>query len=106
VSGLAGSQCRRPDSRSGVPVRAEDLRPRGLFAPHMPEYCGLSADSASRADESGAGDPSPSAEDLSITRRLVDAGQILNIRALGDIIVGRGQTKFFGLRESGMANLE
>jgi DNA repair protein RadC len=53
-----------------------------------------------------SGDPSPSAEDLSITRRLVDAGKILGIRLLDHVIVGRGQSELFSLRESGMASFE
>lgn len=35
-----------------------------------------------------SGDPSPSKEDISITRRLKDAGELLGIRVLDHVIVG------------------
>jgi DNA repair protein RadC len=53
-----------------------------------------------------SGDPSPSAEDLSLTRRLVEAGKILDIRVVDHVIVGRGERDFFSLRESGMVSFE
>ena len=37
------------------------------------------------------GDPSPSAEDISITRRLKEAGEIMGIKVLDHIIVGDGE---------------
>jgi DNA repair protein RadC len=37
------------------------------------------------------GDPSPSQEDLSITRRLKEAGEIMGIKVLDHIIIGDGQ---------------
>ncbi len=53
-----------------------------------------------------SGDPSPSAEDLSITRKLVEAGKILDIRVLDHVIVGRGERTHFSLRESGLVSFE
>jgi len=38
-----------------------------------------------------SGDPTPSAEDLSITRRLKEAGEIMGIRVLDHIIIGDGE---------------
>lgn len=38
-----------------------------------------------------SGDPSPSSEDISITRRLKEAGEIINIKVLDHIIVGDGE---------------
>lgn len=35
-----------------------------------------------------SGDPSPSKEDMAITRRLVDAGEMLGIKVLDHVIVG------------------
>jgi DNA repair protein RadC len=35
-----------------------------------------------------SGDPSPSREDISITRRLKDGGELLGIRVLDHIIIG------------------
>ena len=37
------------------------------------------------------GDPSPSAEDISITRRLKEAGELIGIPILDHIIIGEGQ---------------
>ena len=37
------------------------------------------------------GDPSPSSEDISITRRLKEAGEIMGIKVLDHIIVGDGE---------------
>jgi DNA repair protein RadC len=38
-----------------------------------------------------SGDPSPSSEDISITRRLREAGEIMGIKVLDHIIVGDGE---------------
>lgn len=37
------------------------------------------------------GDPSPSSEDIAITRRLREAGEIMGIKILDHIIIGEGQ---------------
>jgi len=47
-----------------------------------------------------SGDPSPSQEDLEVTRRLVDAGAILGISVRDHIIIGDGC--FFSFREKGL----
>lgn len=47
-----------------------------------------------------SGDPSPSAEDIAMTRALVDAGRLLDIPVLDHLIIGRG--RFVSLRERGM----
>jgi DNA repair protein RadC len=47
-----------------------------------------------------SGDPSPSQEDLEVTRRLVDAGNILGITVRDHIIIGDGC--FFSFREKGL----
>ncbi len=47
-----------------------------------------------------SGDPSPSREDLEVTRRLVDAGNILGIAVRDHIIIGDGC--FFSFREKGL----
>ena len=38
-----------------------------------------------------SGDPTPSAEDLALTRRLREVGELIGIRVLDHIIVGRGR---------------
>lgn len=44
-----------------------------------------------------SGDPNPSPEDVALTRRLVNAGKILEIDVLDHVVVG--QTRFVSLRE-------
>jgi len=53
-----------------------------------------------------SGDPTPSAEDLRITRQLVEAGRIIGIEVLDHVIIGRPDATrtqaFLSLRESGL----
>lgn len=46
-----------------------------------------------------SGDPNPSAEDCSLTKRLVDAGKVLGIRVLDHIIIGDG--KYYSFADEG-----
>ena len=48
-----------------------------------------------------SGDPTPSPEDIALTRDLVAAGQLLGIRVLDHLIIGRG--RYASLREHGIA---
>ncbi len=47
-----------------------------------------------------SGDPSPSPEDIKVTRQLVQAGKILDIDVLDHIIIGR--QRFVSLKERGL----
>lgn len=47
-----------------------------------------------------SGDPSPSQEDIAITRRLVDVGKLMEISVLDHLIIGGG--KFVSLKEMGL----
>ena len=52
-----------------------------------------------------SGDPTASAEDLRITRQLVEAGRILDVRILDHVIIGRpmnGSPAFLSMREAGL----
>lgn len=51
-----------------------------------------------------SGDTNPSAEDLRITRQLIEAGKIMDIKAVDHVIIGRenGEAKGFSLREEGL----
>ena len=51
-----------------------------------------------------SGDPTPSAEDLKITRQLVEAGKILDVKILDHVIIGRGERPFMSLREAGLVS--
>lgn len=57
-----------------------------------------------------SGDPTPSAEDLRITRQIVAAGRIIDIRVLDHVVVGRRGAgegpAFVSLRESGLCSFE
>ena len=57
-----------------------------------------------------SGQNTPSAEDIDITRKLVEAGKILGIRVLDHIIVGRDETTGaatqLSLRERGLCQFE
>jgi DNA repair protein RadC len=51
------------------------------------------------------GDPTPSAEDIRITRQLVEAGRIIDIRVIDHVVIGRhanGKPRFTSMRESGL----
>jgi DNA repair protein RadC len=47
-----------------------------------------------------SGDPTPSPEDVSVTRQLVAAGRLLNVEVLDHLVVG--QQRFVSLRERGL----
>lgn len=47
-----------------------------------------------------SGDPSPSLEDIQVTRRLVEAGKILGIEVLDHLILGDGS--FVSMKEKGL----
>lgn len=55
-----------------------------------------------------SGDPTPSAEDLRLTRQMVEAGKVVDIEILDHVIVGRpspdghSSRGFISLRESGL----
>lgn len=47
-----------------------------------------------------SGDPTPSSEDIKVTKQLIGAGKILGIKVLDHVIIG--DDKFLSLRESGL----
>jgi len=53
-----------------------------------------------------SGDPTPSAEDVSVTKKIVEAGKLLDIEVLDHIIIGQpgvsGPTGWVSLRERGL----
>lgn len=50
------------------------------------------------------GDPTPSCEDIRITKKLIEAAKIIGIEIIDHVIIGRGVTTFTSMRESGMVN--
>ena len=72
------------------------VHPREVFRPAILE----SAASIILVHNHPSGEVSPSAEDKNITRRLVDAGKLMNIPVLDHVIIGHKQ--FFSFREYGL----
>lgn len=67
------------------------VHPREVFSPAVKE----SAAAMILVHNHPTGDPSPSSEDLAITRRLREAGDIMGIKVLDHIIVGDGEFMSF-----------
>ena len=60
-----------------------------------------------------SGDPTPSAEDLRVTRQLIEAGNILGIKVVDHVVVGRAppaapgesmRPPFLSIREAGLCS--
>ena len=47
-----------------------------------------------------SGDPTPSAEDVYVTRQIVEAGKLLNIDVLDHLVIG--QQRWVSLKERGL----
>lgn len=50
------------------------------------------------------GDATPSAEDVMLTKNLVEAGRLLDIQVLDHMIIGRGERPYLSMRESGLVS--
>ncbi len=48
-----------------------------------------------------SGDPTPSPDDIALTRRLIEAGKLLDIEVLDHLVIG--QNRYVSLREQGLA---
>jgi len=53
-----------------------------------------------------SGDPQPSGEDCSLTRRLVQAGQILGIEVLDHVIIGDGAADYYSFADQGILHTD
>jgi DNA repair protein RadC len=49
-----------------------------------------------------SGDPTPSPEDVRLTREAAEAGRLLEIEVLDHVVVGRGSRRFVSLKERGL----
>ncbi|WP_233231667.1 RadC family protein [Tichowtungia aerotolerans] len=78
------------------------VHPREIFKPAVQH----SAAHVILAHNHPSGDPSPSAQDIKVTRKLVEAGHMMEITVLDHMIIGRktreGVDDFMSLRESGL----
>lgn len=72
------------------------VHPREVFKPAII----TSSASVILAHNHPSGDPTPSQEDVEITRRLIEAGNILGISVLDHIIVGSG--RYISLKSKGL----
>jgi DNA repair protein RadC len=48
------------------------------------------------------GEVDPSAEDVKVTRQIIEAGRVMGVRLLDHVIIGRGEKPFNSIRDSGM----
>jgi len=74
------------------------VHPRETFRPAIMD----SAASVIVMHNHPTGDPTPSAEDISTTRQLIDAGKLLGITLLDHIIIGAGDTPYHSMQASGI----
>lgn len=79
-------------SLNSTPVRIADLFRQAVR---------LNAAAVIVAHNHPSGDPSPSLEDVSLTRNLITAGQIMDVEILDHLVIGHGQ--FVSLKERGLA---
>jgi DNA repair protein RadC len=63
------------------------VHPREVFKPAIKR----SAASVILIHNHPSGDPTPSAEDVNITKRLIESGKLLGIEVLDHIIIGDGR---------------
>ena len=78
------------------------VHPREGFRPAIRAACAAVV----LAHNHPSGDPTPSAEDIRITRQLINAGRIVDIRVLDHVIIGKALSAdgrdFLSMREAGI----
>ena len=77
-------------------LNASIIHPRDIFQRAILS----NAASVILAHNHPSGDPTPSSEDTELTKKLVDAGKILDIPILDHVVIGDG--KFVSLKERGI----
>ncbi|HWR44639.1 RadC family protein [Sporomusa sp.] len=77
-------------------LNASVVHPRELFR----EAISYSAAAVILVHNHPSGDPAPSQEDISLTKQLVEAGNLLNISVLDHVIIGDG--KYVSFKEKGI----
>ncbi len=77
-------------------LNANIVHPRELFR----TACMVSASSIIVAHNHPSGDPTPSREDMEITKKLAEAGKMMGIELLDHVIIGYDRN--YGFKESGM----
>lgn len=78
------------------------IHPRELFKKALEHSCAAMI----LAHNHPSGDPTPSPEDLAVTKKLIEAGNVMGIKVLDHIILGRrtfhNSPDFISLRETGL----
>ncbi|MFV9510876.1 RadC family protein [Tepidibacillus sp. LV47] len=77
-------------------LNASIVHPREVFKPAIKK----SASAIIVAHNHPSGDPSPSREDIEITKRLYQAGELLGIDVFDHVIIGEDQ--YFSMKEKGL----
>ncbi len=72
------------------------VHPREIFSVSIKKGCA----SIILVHNHPSGDPTPSKEDIEVTNRLVEAGNIIGIEVIDHIIIGEG--KYYSFREGGI----
>ena len=72
------------------------IHPREVFRPAIQKACAC----VILIHNHPSGDPTPSREDLDVTRRLCEAGRLVGIEVLDHVVIGDG--KFVSFREKGL----
>jgi len=78
-------------------VNASIIRVAEIFKPAVREH----AAAMIVVHNHPSGDPTPSPEDVQVTQRLVEAGNLLDIAVLDHLIIGR--QRYISLKERGIA---
>lgn len=89
------NQILRRDTISVGSVNANIVHPREVFKAALIE----SATSIIVAHNHPSGDPTPSREDIELTKKLVESGKILGINVVDHVIIGDG--RHFSMKEAG-----
>ncbi len=76
-------------------LNANIVHPREIFK----TACMISASSIIVAHNHPSGDPTPSREDIEITKKLHEAGKMMGIELLDHVIIG--YDRYYGFKESG-----
>jgi len=80
------------------------VHPRELFKRALQHSCAAII----LAHNHPSGDPTPSAEDIKVTKQLIGAGELMGIKVLDHIVLGHRRhhtdTDFLSLREAGLVN--
>jgi DNA repair protein RadC len=78
-------------------LNASLVHPREVFSPAIRLGCAAIV----VAHNHPSGDPTPSAEDVRVTKQLVDSGKIIDIKVLDHVVIGR-DGRYKSLRELGL----